>query len=444
MTATEARFVQRLSQPIPGASLAVFRIAFGLLMAMGLIRFWTKGWIEAYYLTPSYHFSYTGLEWIRPWPGIGMYVHVAILIVCALLVAAGKWHRPAMALFALGFAWLELIDKTPYLNHYYAIACFALLMSLMPLDRCGSLSASWQAKLPAWCLYTLRAQTAIIYVYAGLAKLQPDWLLRAEPLRTWLAAWSQLPLIGPWLAMPATAWAMSWAGFLFDLTIPLWLSLSRTRPWAYAAAVIFHILTALLFPIGLFPWVMLLLAMLFFPPDWPLRFIKRHAALETPRQAYRLPRPLLLLLALWFGLQLLLPLRHHLYGPGLLWHEQGFRFAWQVMVMEKTGMVEYRLSDPVSGREWRVNPRARLTPFQLKMLSTQPDMIQQFAHELGRQWRAKGYPAVEVRAEAWAALNGRPSQRLIDPDLDLLQAPLSGWRPKAFILPLQDKTSARE
>ena len=48
----------------------------------------------------------------------------------------------------------------------------------------------------AW-VWLVRAQVAVVYAFAGLAKLQADWLVRAEPLRFWLPARRDLlPLVG--------------------------------------------------------------------------------------------------------------------------------------------------------------------------------------------------------------------------------------------------------
>ncbi|MEZ0370137.1 MAG: HTTM domain-containing protein [Candidatus Sericytochromatia bacterium] len=426
-----------LAEPICHASLAVFRIGFGLMMVLALIRFWARGWIAAYYITPAYHFTYPGLDWIRPWPGYGMYIHVAVLILAALAIALGWQYRCACLVFFLGFSWLELLDKTPYLNHYYAICVFSLWLLVLPLDSGWSLKHPGLTQVPRWQLSLLQAQLAIIYCYAGLAKINPDWLLRAEPLHRWLQSEGHLPLLGPWLLWPPTAWIMAWAGMLFDLSIPLWLSWSKTRLPAYLLLLVFHGLTAWLFPIGVFPWLMILATLLFFPPDWPLRFLPRAQA-GSLQHASAWPRGLLYpsFLAGYLALQLLLPLRHLLYPGPVMWNEEGFRFSWRVMVMEKTGWVEFNLKDPRTRRQWHILPHDYLTPFQVKMMSTQPDMIQQFAHYLGGQWRQRGYAEVEVYAEAYAALNGRPSQYLIDPQANLLAWPIN-WAHKPFITPLQ-------
>ena len=48
-----------------------------------------------------------------------------------------------------------------------------------------------------------------------------------------------------------------------------------------------------------------------------------------------------------------------------------------------------------------------------------PDMALQFSHGLADSFRAEGYEQIEVRANVMASLNGRESQHLIDPTVDL-------------------------
>src|SRR6185369_4772318 len=126
--------------------------------------------------------------------------------------------------------------------------------------------------VPAYCVYLLRFQLGVVYFFAGIAKLNGDWLLRAQPLRIWLAARADLPILGGFLAEPWVAWTASWAGAFFDLTIVGFLLLPRTRRAAFVAVVVFHVATGLLFPIGMFPWIMVAAATVFFAPDWPTRF----------------------------------------------------------------------------------------------------------------------------------------------------------------------------
>ena len=164
---------------------------------------------------------------------------------------------------------MELIDQTAYLNHYYLIADLtAGLMIFLPVTGFGhSTRGETDLRLetaPAWTLNLLRFQVGVVYVFAGLAKWNADWLLHAEPLRIWLAARTDLPWIGPWLGQVWVAYAASWFGALFDTFIICLLLWRPTRKPAYALVIVFHLATLLLFNIGMFPWIMVAAATVFF------------------------------------------------------------------------------------------------------------------------------------------------------------------------------------
>ncbi len=426
-----SRLLRALARPVDAASLAAFRVLFGALLLASTLRFAARGWISSMYVEPAHHFPYWGFEWLRPWPGVGMYLHFAALALAALWLALGPRPRlAALACFAL-FTYVELLDKAAYLNHYYFVSVVLLLLTLLPSEA--------RRPAPAWALVALRLQVGLVYGFAGLAKLRGDWLLRAQPLATWLGAHGDFPVLGPLLVRPQTATLMSWAGAAFDLCVPFLLLHRRTRPFAYVALLGFHALTGALFPIGMFPWIMSAAALIFFPPDWPRRLLARlHPALARPAppvpEDSPIPRLILAALALHFTVQLLLPLRHHLYPGDHGWHEQGFRFAWHVMLVEKTGVVTYRVRDPASGRQFIVHPEEHLTAQQARQMAFAPDMILDHAHHLAAEFAARGFDNVEVRADAFVAYNGRPAARLIDPTVDLARE-RDGLAPKPWILP---------
>ena len=419
-----------LARPVDAASLHVFRRLFGLLMLASVIRFAVRGWIADIYVDPAVHFPFWGLDWLRPWPGVGMYIHFAALGAAALALALARSPRlPALVFFAL-FTWVELLEQTAYLNHYYLVSLLALLLALLP--------PSDRAHAPRWTLVALRLQVGLVYVFAGLAKLRGDWLLAAQPLRTWLKGHADFPLLGPLFARPETAHVMSWAGAAFDLTAPFLLLHPRTRPFAFAAVVLFHALTGLLFPIGMFPWIMACSALLLFPPDWPRRLARtlgRPAPVPPVSPVAPLSRLGLAGLAAYFAVQLTLPLRHHIYPGDVGWTEEGFRYAWHVMLVEKTGMVTYRVVDPASGRTFIVHPEDTLTPQQAKQMAISPDLILQHAHRIAGEFAARGLPDVAVYADAFVAYNGRPGARLIDGSADLAHA-RDTLAPKPWILPV--------
>ena len=274
------RVAEAGSRPVSAQSAAAFRIAFGALALAAVVRFAARGWIDDLYVAPEHHFTYAGLWWVRPWPDWGMQAHFALMGLAAAGVALGYRYRLSIAAFFLLFTYAELLDKTTYLNHYYLVSLLSLLMIFMPLHRAWSLDARRSpppegATVPVWVIWTLRAQLGAVYLFAGAAKLNPDWLFHAQPLRIWLSnAAPDAPLIGALLRETWTAYAMSWAGAAFDLAIVGWLLWRRSRLWAYAVLAAFHVLTGLLFPaIGMFPWMMTAFALVFFPPDWPRRLL---------------------------------------------------------------------------------------------------------------------------------------------------------------------------
>ena len=442
VTAIIRKLERRALCPVDGASAAAFRILFGLLGLLAVARFFAYDWIDALYIAPAHHFAYPGFGWVQPWPGWGMYAHFAALGLLSIGIAAGYRWRICAALFGIGFTYVELLDQTTYLNHYYLVSLLALLLAVLPLSG---------PAVPRWAIWTLRCQIGIVYVFAGIAKLNPDWLLHALPLRIWLYQHGELPLAGPLLAATGTAYIMSWAGALFDLAVVPALLWRRTRIFAYAALAAFHLLTGLLFPqLGIFPWLMIASALLFFPPDWPHRLRAQlrwrpydAAAALTPPAPQRIRRSRssaaiagAVALALFVLLQITLPLRHYAYPGNVRWNEQGYRLAWRVMLSEKTGFVQYRVRHPATGQTWTAFPDAYLTPLQTERMAIQPTLILQTAHIIAADFAERGYPGVAVYADAWVAFNGRPNAQLIDPETDLAAIkPGLALAPKRWILP---------
>ena len=425
------RLRTRLNAPRDASSLAALRILFGLLMAASVARYFASDWVDRFYVQRTFYFSYWGFGWVRPLPEPGMTLLFVVIGLAAIFVALGLYYRVAAITFLLSFTYVHLLDVSNYLNHYYLVSLLALLMCVLPMHRTFSIDALRDpsirgATLPAWMIYLVRFQVGVVYVFAGLAKLGPDWLLHGQPLDIWLHARTDTPVLGPLFEEPYVAILMSWGGFLFDTTIIVWLSWKRTRPYAYLAVCVFHLVTNLLFQIGIFPILMTIAALTFFEPEWPrvfmakLRRVEWKPASEPAPQRWALGSLGMAVLGAWGLLHVLVPLRTHAYGSDVLWHEQGMRWSWRVMVREKNGDVEYRVRVNGEERERRFIPSDfGLTREQEMEFAGQPDLILQLAHHIADDLAARGYDDVEVRADAWVSLNGRPSARLIDPDVDL-------------------------
>lgn len=419
------------------AALAVFRMAFGMLVAVSAVRFLAYGWIDALF-DVKYRFTYWGFAWV-PSPGVEtVRLLFVALVVLGLLVAAGALYRLAMPLLFVVFTWVQLLDVSTYLNHYYLVCLLAGLMCFMPLNGYWSVDAKLRPALrretlPTWCTALLRFQIGTVYVFAAIAKFNGDWLGHGAALHLWLSSRPSIPLVGPWLHHPAAAWFASWAGFLFDASAPFLLSFRRTRPFAYVAVLAFHLMTSALFPIGMFPFIMMLSTLVFFDASWPRRFVRSQPPVAPPG-GRAVPAWGVAVLAAYAAVQVLLPVRTFFYGGDVSWHEQGMRFSWRVMTREKNGTVTYVVKQKDSGREWHVSPRTYLNGVQERELAVQPDLILQLAQHIAGEFRAKGVE-VEVRADTLASLNGRKAAPLIDPAVDLTQV-RDGLAPKPWILPV--------
>ncbi|WP_051062374.1 HTTM domain-containing protein [Ilumatobacter nonamiensis] len=402
---------------VDARSTVAFRVAFGALIVYSTVRFVARGWVDEFYLRPEHHLTYPAFGWVHPLPAPWMYVHMGLLGALGVAIAVGFRPRISAALFALGFAYVELIDAALYLNHYWFVTLAAVALAIVPGPAGG--------RVPAVTVWVLRGQVAVVYVFAGIAKLNTDWLLHAQPMSSWLTARTDRPLIGPLLDEPAVWFTFSWFGAAFDLTIVGWLLWRRSRPIAYVAVVVFHVATAMLFQIGVFPWVMIALTPIFFSPDWPGRvwaMLSRRDRFSVPTtepvRAHRIAPPTMAAIALLVAVNVVLPLRHYAAEGNVRFNDDGYYLSWRVMLTERSGFLEFTARDPATDETWVVRPDSVLADWQVAQAVQRPDLALSTAHLVAEQHAGQGR-VIEVYANSWVAFNGRPRQRWIDPDVDL-------------------------
>ena len=440
------------------ATLAFFRITFGGLMFLSTLRFWSKGWIETLYVLPEYHFKYFGFEWVTD---LGNFTYLLFLLglISSFFVMIGYKYRLSVITFFLVFTYIELIDKTTYLNHYYLTSCLAFIMCFLPAASYFSVDAFISGKrataIPVWNVDAIKIFICLVYFFAGIAKINSDWLLEAQPLSLWLKSKYDLPWIGQTLMQSkVTHYLASWFGMIYDVCIPFFLLFSRTKYIAYFFVIIFHILTKIFFPsIGMFPYIMITSAVIFFDSRIHIKilnylqsliekiglfFVSKSPEINLKPKTIAPNKFIFTLLCCFLFFQLLFPLRYLLYPGELFWNEQGYRFSWRVMLMEKRGDITFKIKDSVANTFFYVKNEDFLTPFQEKQMSFQPDFILEYAHHLGKHFKDKGHQNTQIFVDSFVALNGRPSQRFIDPNFDLLKAQES-FSNKDWILPLNDE-----
>jgi len=455
---------QRLFAPVDARRLAWFRVVFGIT------AFW-QVWmyvsaanaIERLYVNPSFHFTYLGFGWVKPWPGQGIFVLFCVLTLLAILIIVGAYYRFCMAMFCVGFTYLFLIDKALYQNHYYLICLISFLMSFMPANSTFSIDSRRFRKfrattVPAWTVGLLQFQLGVVYFFGGLAKINPDWL-RGEPMRAWLYS-GTLHGMPEWALTEGMVWFLTWSGLLFDLLIFPLLLWRRTRIWAYLAAMLFHLGTEWIFDIGVFPWFMIFaVTTLFgFHPRWPR--LKDQASSVLRGNEFSMARVGSLsmrqklvscLLGLYAAIQILVPLRHHLHDGRPSWNGKGDLFAWRMKLDDKIGKrhdnklgtiaIFARRTDAID--EFEIESSQVLTnEFQQAAVYRHPDMTLDFVHFLADTYRQRGIRDIEIYVHCHVALNGRRPQPIIDSAIDLAAAPRTFFGPTPWVTDLIEPLQA--
>ncbi len=468
-----------LFRPIPIPTLVWLRVAMGLLGGGDILG---NGIYYHWYLDDfaGYTFRYYGFEWVHPLPEPLLSLYFIVGFLLGLAVALGWRFRITAPLFALFFSYLFLLEKAHYLNHGYLFTWLAWLLALTPAWREFSLDvrrnpAERRTEVPAWTVFLFPALMGLVYFFGGIAKINADWLLEASPLHSWIQRRAGIPILGPLFALKPTAYLMAWGGMLLDLTAGFMLLHRRLRWVALALLLFFHATNHLIFLIGIFPYLSLVLTSMFFAPDWPQRAIHRFAGFGVPAEklgwartqvqrwvvqwqsrvgaAQDLPsgpqatiwqghpryrRPIVAGLALIISLHLFLPLRHWLFPSDVNWSEEGHRYSWRMMLRSKQGHGHYVLVDRSTGAEEIVQPRDSLTKPQYRKMATHPDMILQYAHHL-RDLRAAAGQDIAIYPRFRVSLNGGPRRPFLDPAADLSTLHWQWWGAKDWVLPEGEK-----
>ena len=431
----------RLGQPIDVAGLAVFRVLAGVWIAYeAYYRFRHL----AHYTAPRFHFHYPFFSWVQPWPEPGVTLHIWVMVALAVAVAAGFATR--IASWLLFFTWtaLFLMERSGFVNHHYLYVWVTLWLALLPTRGALSLDVWRRPELatpfvPAWTRAILMFQMGVVYFFAGLAKLDPDWLSGLSP-QAWLGGGRAFELVQPLMKHSAAPLLIAWGGLLVDLTAVPFLLWRRTRPFAFVALCAFHVANWAMLGLASFPWFSIAATTVFLDPSWPRRLPIVRSLLPSPTAISNDPPPRPIARSLAWALtgvvllQTVVPLRHHLYRGDVAWSEEGALFSWRMMVRTKPGWIRFRVEDPSSGKVWRVDPASFLGRGQLKDLPASPDMILQFAHFLAGEFARHGHAGVRVFADGQVRLNTRPPARLVDPNVDLA-AERWTWRSWFWILP---------
>lgn len=397
-----------LGTPVSGASLGLLRICFGAVMVYQTYEFLkptsTSSVLELLYTGEHVHwnFGYPNFEWVRPLPEPYLTTALWLLGGASACLMLGIATPLAAILVGVLFTYAWMMESTWWNNHYYLSSLFCLLLAVTPSGRCLSMDRLFQlwrgrpgnlasGEVPWWSVLLFRAQLFLVYFYAAVVKMNPDWFM-GEPIRMWFSK----RLIAEPLAKALSPEAMDRfftilgnefavyvfivGGLVFDLSIGVLLCVRRTKLFALVLVLLFHFTNYWIFNIGAFPVMGFTATLIFLDPDWPIRVWRwlRRPTLRAPDPGWMLlgmlivpifgavlgwridpsrpadkptapfpvPSYTLAFLVAYLTIQSLLPLRHLLIDGDVHWTGEGSKFSWQVMARSHVGHIRYRLQDP--------------------------------------------------------------------------------------------------
>ncbi len=443
-----------LFREVDASSLAVFRICFGGLLLFESVNYGLFLCLDCMYRSSSILFKYQYFEWVTLLPSHGLEWVLALMGVSALGVMLGWYYRLCSVVLLLCFSYQFFLDQALYLNHFYMVMLIGGIMIFLPANRIWSVDAYRAAKLnnkrtrstiPNWALVWMAMQLEIILIYAGLVKLNYDWL-NLEPMRLWMqTSAADEASIFQWLTGdPGIALASYGVILLHIVGAPL-LLFKKTRLIVFLVYCVFHIINTMVFNIGIFPWLTLAATLLLFDPDWPRQVITwfnqkgwwlkgRHLAQAVANSEVIKPgigqRAIVAFMGIWLLLQVAVPLRHFMMPGDVAWNEAGHQFSWRMKLRDKRGSVVFTIVDS-NNRVERVKPDQYLNRKQLYRLACIPELVWQFAQMLDTEYTQRSGADVAVYADTSCSLNTRKPVRLINEQIDLSSIsrdhPVQNW-----------------
>jgi vitamin K-dependent gamma-carboxylase len=435
-----ARIYSMLYRPMDIAGLAVFRIFFGLIILYECWRGTRLLPIVMEYNRQSVYFKFRFFEWVEPISPAGMEWLFIVYAIAGLAIVLGLFYHVATLVAALCISYIFLVDVTNYLNHFYLVIIISFMMIFIPAHKGWSLYALFRKNkarltVPGWAIWVLRIQIGIVYFYGAIAKMNVDWI-NGMPLYDWLGDHARAYPSEAFMGSALGVYFFAYAGLLFDLLVVPFLLYRPTRAIAFCFTLSFHLTNFHLFNIGIFPWFMIGATTIFFESSWPRDFLsfffqrRFRPVWPSPYPPFRLntwQKAGLILMCSHIAFQGIFPLRHFFYNTNGSWTEEGHNFSWHMKLRGKSSTLDFTLRDPETGKTHYVNPRRLLTKRQARKMSGKPSLIIQFAHHLRDLYTLPGEKPVEVYADGKVALNGRKSQRFVDPEVNLSEVTAKEW-----------------
>ncbi|HEA29665.1 MAG TPA: HTTM domain-containing protein [Leeuwenhoekiella sp.] len=434
---------------VDNSALVLFRVIFGLLIAIEAWGAIATGWIKRTLLDSDFNFHFIGFNFLQPLPGDGMYYYYGIMGLLGIFVMLGYRYRLSILGYGILWAGVYFMQKSSYNNHYYLLVLLLGLLACMPANRYLSLDVKRnpelrQLSMPRWVYIVIIAQLWIVYSFGAIAKLYPDWLDASLP-GLLMKARSDYWLIGDVLQQQWAHYVIAYMGILFDgLIIPalLW---KPTRKIAFVLSIFFHLFNSIVFHIGIFPYMSLAFTLFFFPAETIQRIFLPKKPFYTANELI-LPKNrkrFELIFLVYFIFQIGLPLRHWFIKDDVLWTEEGHRLSWRMMLRAKHGRISFKVIDKKSGKRIIVNRKDMLSSKQQRAVATKPDMIWQFCQYLKQKFAKEGRD-VSIYVNCRVRVNNHDYETLIDPNVDMAAAKWDYFWHNDWIMPSNLDKSKKE
>lgn len=423
-----------LFSKIDNSQIIVFRIFFGLLMAVECWGSIATGWVKETFVDPEMTFTFIGFEWTWFLLGDFMYFVYGFLGLMGICIMLGAFYKFTTILFALGWSLVYFMQKEHYNNHYYLVMLVSWFMVFIPANRYKAVDVWFWPQIRSnytyyWNQLLFILQLLILYTYAAVAKLYPGWMngdflmTRYASFAHWAdehIAWDPLT---QYVQTREFAQIFSWLGFGFDLVIVPLLLWKPTRLIAFFAALFFHIFNSVTLHIGIFPYFALALAIFCFPPE-TIRsiFFPRKTSFLPGSGEFQARHRNQITFSIFFWAYILwqvyLPLRHWHIPGDVLWTEEGHRLSWRMMLRTKSALTHFYMVEKGSEKRERINLNDYLTPLQRSRVKARPDMIWQFAQYV-KKLKAEEGKDVEIYVSSRVSINGGPYHPYIDEKIDI-------------------------
>ncbi|KZS40956.1 hypothetical protein AWE51_24460 [Aquimarina aggregata] len=426
---------------IDNSSLIIFRVFFGFLIAAEAIGAIFTGWVTRTLVEPNFTFNFIGLDFLQPLPGNGMYFYFAVMGIFGLLVMVGFRYRMSMIAYTVMWAGVYFMQKASYNNHYYLLLLLCIIMSVLPAGNYFSVDVKLKPhikkiSMPRWVVLFIIAQLWIVYTYASVAKFYPDWL-DFTVAKNLMAARANYPIVGGLLQGHWAHVSVAYFGILFDLLIVPLLLWKRTRLTAFFISIFFHLFNSIVFQIGIFPYMSLAFTVFFFSKETIHRIFMKKKEFYSDGEVIvpNYKKVLIPITIVWFVLQISLPLRHWFIPGDVLWTEEGHRLSWRMMLRGRSGITNFYIVDKNDTKANRtyIDKREYLSKKQLRLVSSKPDAMWQFAQHLKKDFASKGKD-ISVYVKSDMSINGKKRKSFIDPEVDLASVPWNYFTTNPWII----------